>query len=139
MDLVVQNYSRSMLGKARLSFAIPFGGLASRLRALYSLTRLMLSLQNGQYCHIPSNCYFLLMNQCLQQKTRIISRNSMPHIRIGKVKNVHNCNFVLKFAINGTRGGSSSNASTVGERLLSTLLTEMDGLEQTKVKSIHYT
>ncbi|XP_015581989.2 cell division control protein 48 homolog B isoform X1 [Ricinus communis] len=30
------------------------------------------------------------------------------------------------------RGGSSSNSTTVGERLLSTLLTEMDGLEQTK-------
>ncbi|WCJ41479.1 hypothetical protein M5689_022347 [Euphorbia peplus] len=30
------------------------------------------------------------------------------------------------------RGGSSSNSSTVGERLLSTLLTEMDGLEQAK-------
>ncbi|XP_016451122.1 cell division control protein 48 homolog B isoform X1 [Nicotiana tabacum] len=30
------------------------------------------------------------------------------------------------------RGGSSSGSSTVGERLLSTLLTEMDGLEQTK-------
>ncbi|TMW93656.1 hypothetical protein EJD97_011336 [Solanum chilense] len=30
------------------------------------------------------------------------------------------------------RGGSSSGSSTVGERLLSTLLTEMDGLEQAK-------
>ncbi|KAL8518509.1 hypothetical protein ACS0TY_009756 [Phlomoides rotata] len=30
------------------------------------------------------------------------------------------------------RGGSSSGSTTVGERLLSTLLTEMDGLEQTK-------
>ncbi|KAK9935012.1 hypothetical protein M0R45_022129 [Rubus argutus] len=30
------------------------------------------------------------------------------------------------------RGGSSSNSSTVGERLLSTLLTEMDGLEEAK-------
>nr|GLL34147.1 cell division control protein 48 homolog B isoform X2 [Ipomoea trifida] len=30
------------------------------------------------------------------------------------------------------RGGSSSGSSTVGERLLSTLLTEMDGLEQVK-------
>ncbi|KDP42873.1 hypothetical protein JCGZ_23815 [Jatropha curcas] len=30
------------------------------------------------------------------------------------------------------RGGSSSNSTTVGERLLSTLLTEMDGLEQAK-------
>ncbi|MCD7461571.1 Cell division control protein 48 B [Datura stramonium] len=30
------------------------------------------------------------------------------------------------------RGGSSSASSTVGERLLSTLLTEMDGLEQAK-------
>ncbi|KAK3035949.1 hypothetical protein RJ639_031372 [Escallonia herrerae] len=31
------------------------------------------------------------------------------------------------------RGGSSSGSTTVGERLLSTLLTEMDGLEQAKV------
>jgi hypothetical protein len=31
------------------------------------------------------------------------------------------------------RGGSSSNSTTVGERLLSTLLTEMDGLEEAKV------
>ncbi|KAJ6962763.1 cell division control protein 48 [Populus alba x Populus x berolinensis] len=30
------------------------------------------------------------------------------------------------------RGGTSSNSTTVGERLLSTLLTEMDGLEQSK-------
>lgn len=30
------------------------------------------------------------------------------------------------------RGGSSSNSSSVGERLLSTMLTEMDGLEQAK-------
>ncbi|KAG8487488.1 hypothetical protein CXB51_016237 [Gossypium anomalum] len=30
------------------------------------------------------------------------------------------------------RGGSSRNSTTVGERLLSTLLTEMDGLEQAK-------
>ncbi|KAG8655545.1 cell division control protein 48 homolog B isoform X2 [Manihot esculenta] len=30
------------------------------------------------------------------------------------------------------RGGNSSNSTTVGERLLSTLLTEMDGLEQAK-------
>lgn len=30
------------------------------------------------------------------------------------------------------RGGSSSNSTSVGERLLSTLLTEMDGLEQAK-------
>uniref|UniRef100_A0A6M2E6J3 AAA+ ATPase domain-containing protein n=1 Tax=Populus davidiana TaxID=266767 RepID=A0A6M2E6J3_9ROSI len=30
------------------------------------------------------------------------------------------------------RGGTSSNSTTVGERLLSTLLTEMDGLEQAK-------
>ncbi|KAK6921897.1 AAA ATPase, AAA+ lid domain [Dillenia turbinata] len=30
------------------------------------------------------------------------------------------------------RGGSSSSSTTVGERLLSTLLTEMDGLEQAK-------
>jgi len=35
----------------------------------------------------------------------------------------------------GLRRGdeSSSNSSTVGERLLSTLLTEMDGLEEAKV------
>ncbi|CAI0374839.1 unnamed protein product [Linum tenue] len=32
----------------------------------------------------------------------------------------------------GKRGDSSSNSSTVAERLLSTLLTEMDGLEQAK-------
>ncbi|CAM8912868.1 unnamed protein product [Rhodiola kirilowii] len=32
----------------------------------------------------------------------------------------------------GKRGDSSSNSSIVGERLLSTLLTEMDGLEQAK-------
>ncbi|KAM7250420.1 hypothetical protein ACFE04_022303 [Oxalis oulophora] len=32
----------------------------------------------------------------------------------------------------GKRGGSSSNSVTVGERLLSTLLTEMDGLEEAK-------
>ncbi|CAN0890509.1 Cell division control protein 48 homolog B [Linum grandiflorum] len=32
----------------------------------------------------------------------------------------------------GKRGDSSSNSSTVGERLLSTLLTEMDGLQQAK-------
>lgn len=32
----------------------------------------------------------------------------------------------------GKRGGSSSNNTTVGERLLSTLLTEMDGLEEAK-------
>ncbi|XP_010523496.1 PREDICTED: cell division control protein 48 homolog B isoform X2 [Tarenaya hassleriana] len=32
----------------------------------------------------------------------------------------------------GKRGKSSSNSSTVGERLLSTLLTEMDGLEEAK-------
>lgn len=35
------------------------------------------------------------------------------------------------------RGGSSSNSITVGERLLSTLLTEMDGLEQSKVSANH--
>lgn len=40
--------------------------------------------------------------------------------------------FNLFFFING-RGGSSSTNITVGERLLSTLLTEMDGLEQAKV------
>ncbi|GKV20284.1 hypothetical protein SLEP1_g30436 [Rubroshorea leprosula] len=32
----------------------------------------------------------------------------------------------------GKRGGNSSNSTTVGERLLSTLLTEMDGLEEAK-------
>ncbi|KAJ1433086.1 P-loop containing nucleoside triphosphate hydrolase [Sesbania bispinosa] len=32
----------------------------------------------------------------------------------------------------GKRGDSSSNSATVGERLLSTLLTEMDGLEEAK-------
>lgn len=36
------------------------------------------------------------------------------------------------FICNG-RVGSSSGSSTVGERLLSTLLTEMDGLEQANV------
>ncbi|KAG6791911.1 hypothetical protein POTOM_001045 [Populus tomentosa] len=35
------------------------------------------------------------------------------------------------------RGGTSSNSTTVGERLLSTLLTEMDGLEQSKVGASH--
>lgn len=40
--------------------------------------------------------------------------------------------FNFFFFING-RGGSSSTNITVGERLLSTLLTEMDGLEQAKV------
>ena len=39
------------------------------------------------------------------------------------------------YFLNG-RGGSSSSNITVGERLLSTLLTEMDGLEEAKV-SIH--
>ncbi|BFG16835.1 hypothetical protein CerSpe_031070 [Prunus speciosa] len=34
--------------------------------------------------------------------------------------------------VGAKRGGSSSNSSTVGERLLSTLLTEMDGLEEAK-------
>lgn len=36
--------------------------------------------------------------------------------------------------LNG-RGGNSSRSTTVGERLLSTLLTEMDGLEQAKVST----
>ncbi|KDO70347.1 hypothetical protein CISIN_1g0072552mg, partial [Citrus sinensis] len=35
--------------------------------------------------------------------------------------------------VGAKRGGSSSTSITVGERLLSTLLTEMDGLEQAKV------
>ena len=39
------------------------------------------------------------------------------------------------YYLNG-RGESSSSNITVGERLLSTLLTEMDGLEEAKV-SIH--
>lgn len=33
------------------------------------------------------------------------------------------------------RSDSSSNSAAIGERLLSTLLTEMDGLEQAKVSS----
>lgn len=36
------------------------------------------------------------------------------------------------FICNG-RGGSSSGSSAVGERLLTTMLTEMDGLEQANV------
>lgn len=36
------------------------------------------------------------------------------------------------FICNG-RGGRSNGSSTVGERLLTTMLTEMDGLEQAKV------
>lgn len=37
-------------------------------------------------------------------------------------------------SLNGS-GGNSSNNTTVGERLLSTLLTEMDGLEEAKVST----
>ncbi|KAG6788528.1 hypothetical protein POTOM_004595 [Populus tomentosa] len=39
---------------------------------------------------------------------------------------------VLKALLFNGRGGTSSNSTTIGERLLSTLLTEMDGLEQSK-------
>ena len=39
---------------------------------------------------------------------------------------------IIIIILNG-RGGSSSSNITVGERLLSTLLTEMDGLEEAKV------
>jgi SpoVK/Ycf46/Vps4 family AAA+-type ATPase len=44
---------------------------------------------------------------------------------------------VLKALLFNGRGGTSSNSTTVGERLLSTLLTEMDGLEQSKVGASH--
>ena len=44
---------------------------------------------------------------------------------------------VLKALLFNGRGGTSSNSTTVGERLLSTLLTEMDGLEQAKVGASH--
>lgn len=43
---------------------------------------------------------------------------------------------MLQISLN-CRGDSSSSSSTVGERLLSTLLTEMDGLEEAKV-SVHF-
>lgn len=42
---------------------------------------------------------------------------------------------ILNFPLFNGRGGNSSNSTTVGERLLSTLLTEMDGLEQAKVSA----
>lgn len=44
---------------------------------------------------------------------------------------------VLKALPFDGRGGTSSNSTTVGERLLSTLLTEMDGLEHSKVGASH--
>lgn len=42
--------------------------------------------------------------------------------------------FMWNFFSFPCRGGSSSSNITVGERLLSTLLTEMDGLEEAKVR-----
>ncbi|KAJ6701469.1 CELL DIVISION CONTROL PROTEIN 48-like protein B [Salix koriyanagi] len=80
--------------------------------------------------HCAVFSYFRKMNsiQCTLEREALL-RNTFQRARLAAPSIIF---FDEADVVAAKRGGTSSNSTTVGERLLSTLLTEMDGLEHSK-------